>query len=83
MGREIMEPRQASLLKVQMFNNKICAFKEGKPNSQFVVKSGKSWRTGSASGQVAGSVTSKESDEKQHSRWPCLSGIQSEPAYLG
>ena len=27
-GREIMEARQASLLKVQMFNKKICAYKE-------------------------------------------------------
>jgi hypothetical protein len=33
--------------------------------------------------QVAGSVTSKESDEKQHSRWLCLSGRWSEPAWLG
>ena len=46
-------------------------FKPGRhlgANSQFVVNSGKSWRTSSALGQVAGSVTSKESDEKQHSR---------------
>jgi hypothetical protein len=33
--------------------------------------------------QVAGSVTYKESDEKQHSRWLCLSGGWSEPAWLG
>ena len=100
-----MEPRHASLLKVQMFNNKICAYKEGSPSpvmpsflmlsaqpfssnspdSQVVVNSGKSWRTSSASRQMAGSVTSKETSrvEKQHSRWPHLSGIWSEPACLG
>ena len=33
--------------------------------------------------QVAGSVTSKESDEKQHSRWLRLSGGWSQPALLG
>jgi hypothetical protein len=33
--------------------------------------------------QVAGIVTSKESDKKQHSRWLCLSGWWSEPAWLG
>ena len=33
--------------------------------------------------QVAGSGTSKESDEKQHSRWLCLSGGWSQPALLG
>jgi hypothetical protein len=31
-GREIMEPRHASLFKIQMFNNKICAYKEGSPS---------------------------------------------------
>jgi hypothetical protein len=61
-----MEPRQASLLKDQMFNKKVCAHKEGNPSpitpsflmlsaqpfssnspdSQVVVNSGKSWRTG-------------------------------------
>jgi hypothetical protein len=57
-------------------------FNRNSPNSQFAANSRKSWRTSSASGQVAGRVTSKESDEKQHSRWPRLSGIQSDPAYL-
>jgi hypothetical protein len=36
-----MEPRQASQLKVQMFNNKICTYKEGKPipsQAKFLVK---------------------------------------------
>jgi hypothetical protein len=33
--------------------------------------------------QVAGSGTSKESDEKQHSRWLCLSGRWSQSALLG
>ena len=33
--------------------------------------------------QAAGSVTSKERDEKQHSRWLRLSARQSEPAWLG
>jgi hypothetical protein len=36
-----MEPRQASLLKVQMFNNKICTYKEGEPiprHAKFLVK---------------------------------------------
>ena len=33
--------------------------------------------------QVAGNGTSKERDEKQHSRWLCLSGRWSEPAWLG
>jgi hypothetical protein len=32
--------------------------------------------------QVAGSVTSKESDEKQHSRWLCLIGLN-QPGYAG
>ena len=35
-------------------------------------------RTGFGLRQVAGSGTSKESDEKQHSRWFCLSGGWSE-----
>jgi hypothetical protein len=33
--------------------------------------------------QVAGSGISKERDEKQHSRWLCLSGGWSQPALLG
>ena len=33
--------------------------------------------------QVAGNVTSKESDEKQHSRWLSLSGGWSQSAMLG
>ena len=33
--------------------------------------------------QAAGSVTSKERDEKQHSRWLCLSGGWSEQPWLG
>ena len=33
--------------------------------------------------QVAGSGISKERDEKQHSRWLCLSGRWSQPALLG
>ena len=33
--------------------------------------------------QVAGSGISKERDEKQHSRWLCLSGRWSESALLG
>ena len=33
--------------------------------------------------QVAGSGISKERDEKQHSRWLCLSSEWSQPALLG
>ena len=33
--------------------------------------------------QVAGSVTSKERDEKPHSKWLCLSGERSELDCLG
>lgn len=45
-------------------------FSSNSPDSQVVVNSGKSWRSGSALWQVAGSVTSKETSgvEKQHSR---------------
>ena len=55
-------------------------FSRNSPNSQFAVNSRKSWRT-----VRPHSVTSKETSrvEKQHSRWPCLSGKQSEPACLG
>jgi hypothetical protein len=45
-------------------------FSSNSPDSQVVVNSGRSWRTGLALGQVAGSVTSKETSpvEKQGGR---------------
>jgi hypothetical protein len=50
-----------------MIDDKICAYKEGIPSFR----------------QAAGSITSKERDEKQHGRWLRLSAGQSEPACLG
>lgn len=70
-GRHLGAERKGNKFLVKLSEQ---PFSRNSPNSQFVVNSGKSWRTGLASGQVAEGVTSKESDEKQHSRCSCLNG---------
>ena len=60
-------------------------FSRNSQKSQFSANSGRSWRTGLASGrwQAVSHQRKLVESEKQHGRWPRLSGIWSEPACLG